>query len=79
LDNESNNGSTSQVFSTDVNPVVEHLQSSQVSHLVHVGVQVGIITQLSGVGVGVGDGVGVGVIIVSHLCSKHSHPHVSQV
>jgi len=52
-------------------------QSSQVSHLVHVGVQVGVTIQLLLVGVGVGLGVGVGVGVVGQMCVWHSHPQFS--
>jgi hypothetical protein len=62
----------------DVNPVAgQSTHSSQLSQVVQVGVHTGVGVVHSGVGV-TGIGVTGGTIIVSQLCSKHSHPHVKQ-
>jgi hypothetical protein len=69
LDNESHNGSFSQVSSTEVKPVgAQSIQSVQFVQDVHDGVQGGGCIQFVGVDVGVGVGVGVGSIIVEHSC-----------
>jgi len=77
FDITSNNGSDSQVFSIEVNPVDgQSTQSRQPSQVVQVGVQVVVGVLQVSTGVGSGVGVGVGVIIVSQLCVLHSHPQV---
>jgi hypothetical protein len=66
FDIESNNGSLSQVFSTEpeyVKQSTHFSQSLQVVHIkqVHPGVQALIVSQFEGTGTGVGVGVGVGL------------------
>ena len=65
FDNISIFGSTSQVFSIEVNPVfVQVSQSVQFVHVLQVGVHTGGKIQLLMVAVGVGVGVGVTSIMV---------------
>jgi hypothetical protein len=88
FDNASNKGSVSHVFSIDENTVdgvvggQPQLSHPQLGQEVQQGTggQATVVGYVShgGVGVGVGVGVGDGTIIVSHLCSKHIHPQVSQ-